>query len=217
MMSRHRVAPIHHAGPVSLWVLSMPPTVRARRPSRHTPTVCGSSGAPVSGASRPPEPHEPAWLGGRTARPRSATATARSRQLAARRFTGWLAEECEIPVDPVIGIAEPKLDAKVVAPRTNHELRRLVKACVPLKSVPRSREDASRRRGCRPPSRRHRPRQGVATVRRGKGGKGRVVPFGPYAALAVDRHLRTRTRHASRGAAPTSGSGTGASRSRPTP
>ena len=31
---------------------------------------------------------------------------------------------------------------------------------------------------------------GVATVRRGKGGKGRVVPLGPDASLALVRYLR---------------------------
>jgi integrase len=36
---------------------------------------------------------------------------------------------------------------------------------------------------------------GLATVRRGKGGKGRVVPYGPQTALAIDRYLRLRTSH----------------------
>jgi integrase/recombinase XerD len=44
------------------------------------------------------------------------TATARSRQLAVRRFTSWLAEEGEIPVDPFVGLKAPKLDTKVVEP-----------------------------------------------------------------------------------------------------
>ena len=34
-----------------------------------------------------------------------------------------------------------------------------------------------------------------AIVRRGKGGKGRVVPFGPETALALDRYLRLRRGH----------------------
>ena len=32
--------------------------------------------------------------------------------------------------------------------------------------------------------------RGLATVRRGKGGKGRVVPFGPQTAAAIDRYMR---------------------------
>src|SRR2546421_21755 len=38
-------------------------------------------------------------------------------------------------------------------------------------------------------------RRGLAMVRRGKGGKGRVVPFGPETGRAVDRYLRLRRRH----------------------
>ena len=37
--------------------------------------------------------------------------------------------------------------------------------------------------------------QGRAIVRRGKGGKGRAVPFGPQTAAAVDRYIRARRTH----------------------
>jgi integrase/recombinase XerD len=33
---------------------------------------------------------------------------------------------------------------------------------------------------------------GVAIVRRGKGGKGRSVPFGPHTTRALDRYIRAR-------------------------
>lgn len=36
---------------------------------------------------------------------------------------------------------------------------------------------------------------GTAVVRRGKGGKGRVVPFGPQTARAIDRYKRLRAGH----------------------
>ena len=36
---------------------------------------------------------------------------------------------------------------------------------------------------------------GRAIVRRGKGGKGREVPFGPHTARAIDRYLRARRGH----------------------
>ncbi|MGH3301876.1 MAG: tyrosine-type recombinase/integrase [Streptosporangiaceae bacterium] len=39
-------------------------------------------------------------------------------------------------------------------------------------------------------------RAGSALVRRGKGGKGRLVPFGPQTGQALDRDLRSRRRHA---------------------
>jgi integrase/recombinase XerD len=36
---------------------------------------------------------------------------------------------------------------------------------------------------------------GTAVIRRGKGGKGRVVPHGPHATQAIDRYLRLRRHH----------------------
>ena len=36
---------------------------------------------------------------------------------------------------------------------------------------------------------------GTATVRRGKGGRGRVVPFGPQTSRALDRYVRARRGH----------------------
>ena len=36
---------------------------------------------------------------------------------------------------------------------------------------------------------------GVAIVRRGKGGKGRSVPFGPQTTKALDRYIRSRRTH----------------------
>ncbi|WP_448618434.1 tyrosine-type recombinase/integrase [Geodermatophilus sp. URMC 65] len=41
---------------------------------------------------------------------------------------------------------------------------------------------------------------GTATVRRGKGGRGRVVPFGPQTSRALDRYLRARRSHRLAGA-----------------
>ena len=37
--------------------------------------------------------------------------------------------------------------------------------------------------------------RGLAVVRRGKGGKGRIVPFGPQVARSIDRYLRMRRGH----------------------
>jgi site-specific recombinase XerD len=138
-------------------------------------------------------------------------ATARSRQLAVRRFAAWLAEEGELTADPFLGVKSPKLDERVIEPLTDEELRALLKAC----SVPKDSTAAE--------AMRHRRDEalvqvmfetgmragevvalelddvdliaGTATVRRGKGGKGRVVPFGPDASLALDRYLRLRRAH----------------------
>ena len=138
-------------------------------------------------------------------------ATARSRQLAVRRFTSWLAEEGEIPADPFLGIKAPKLDSKVVEPLTDDELRALLKACTPPKgatapSMLRHRRDEAILRLMLETGARAGEvvaldltdvdaAAGTAIIRRGKGGKGRVVPFGPHAALALDRYMRLRAHH----------------------
>lgn len=141
----------------------------------------------------------------------AAPSTARSRQLAVRRFAAWLAEEGEIPTDPFLGVKAPKLDEKVIDPLSDDELRALIKAC----AVPKGAEPQV--------ALRHRRDEaiirlmfetgirageivalelddidlagGLATVRRGKGGKGRVAPFGPDATLALDRYIRLRRSH----------------------
>jgi site-specific recombinase XerD len=141
----------------------------------------------------------------------AAAATARSRQLGVRRFAAWLAEENEVPADPFLGIKSPRLDDKVIEPLTAEELRALIKTCQPPKGAEpkeamRHRRDEAIIRfmaetGTRAgevvaleladvdlPS-------GSAIVRRGKGGKGRAVPFGPDASLALDRYLRLRRSH----------------------
>lgn len=138
-------------------------------------------------------------------------ATARARQLAVRRFTTWLAEEGEIPVDPFVGVKPPKLDQAVVEPLTEDELRALLKACQPPKGATPAealryrRDEAILRLMLETGARAGEVvaigvadvdlRGGMATIRRGKGGKGRVVPFGPQTAQAIDRYMRLRARH----------------------
>jgi len=138
-------------------------------------------------------------------------ATARARQLAVRRFTSWLAEEGEIPADPFLGIKAPKLDTKVIEPLTDDELRALLKACTPPKGATAAemlrhrRDEAILRLMLETGARAGEvvaieradvdAAAGTAIIRRGKGGKGRVVPFGPYTALALDRYMRLRTHH----------------------
>jgi site-specific recombinase XerD len=131
-------------------------------------------------------------------------ATARSRYMAVRRFAAWLADEGELEDNPLVGMKPPKLDEKVTRALTEDELRRLIKACqgrefvdvrdmaivrLMLESTLRAAEvlgmavsDVN-------------PQDGLATVYRGKGGRGRVVPFGPQTATAIDRYLRARRTH----------------------
>jgi integrase/recombinase XerD len=141
----------------------------------------------------------------------SQPSTARSRQLAVRRYAAWLAEEEEIPADPFLGVKAPKLDAKIVEPLTDDELRSLLKACTPPKGATSAemlrhrRDEAILRLMLETGTRAGEVvalgvddvdlTAGTAIVRRGKGGKGRVVPFGPHAALAIDRYKRLRGGH----------------------
>jgi site-specific recombinase XerD len=131
-------------------------------------------------------------------------ATARSRQLAMRRFSTWLEEEGEIESDPLLGLKAPKLDAKVTDSLSDDELRRLIKACGGKEFRDR-RDDAIVRLMAETGMRSGEviglavddvdlPR-GLVTVRRGKGGKGRVAPFGAPTGVAIDRYIRMRRSH----------------------
>ena len=130
--------------------------------------------------------------------------TARARQLGVRRFSAWLAEEGEIDDDPLIGLKAPKLDTKVTESLTDDELRRLIKACGGKDF--RDRRDEAIVRLMTETGMRAGDligltvddvdlMRGLVTVRRGKGGKGRIAPFGPQTARTIDRYLRARRTH----------------------
>lgn len=131
-------------------------------------------------------------------------ATARARQLAVRRFSAWLAEEDEIDRDDLLGIKPPKLDVKVTDSLTQEQIDALIKACagkdfrdvrdtaivkLMVATGLRSEELLSMTLPDTNLS------GGVATVRRGKGGKGRTVPLPPRIVSAVDRYVRARRTH----------------------
>jgi len=130
--------------------------------------------------------------------------TARARQLAVRRFSNWLAEEGEIDNDPLLGIKAPKLDSKVVESLDDDELRLLIKACVGKEFRDR-RDEAIVRLMAETAMRAGEVvsltigdvdlQRGLVTVRRGKGGKGRISPFGPTTGRALDRYIRARRAH----------------------
>lgn len=131
-------------------------------------------------------------------------ATARARQMAVKRFSAWLAEEDEIDRDELIGLNPPKLDVKVVDRLTDEQLADMVKACSGKDFIDRRDEAILRfmlETGIRAGEAIGMTTDdvnvtaGVALVRRGKGGKGRTVPFGPQTARAVDRYLRLRKSH----------------------
>jgi integrase/recombinase XerD len=133
-------------------------------------------------------------------------ATAVSRHLAVRRFSGWLTEEGEQDSDPLLGLKSPKLDSPVIEPLTDDQLRAMLKACRGP-DLRDKRDEAILRLmftcGARagevvamqvsdlnlrsvPPT---------ALIRRGKGGKGRMVPLAIEAAAAIDKYMRARRSH----------------------
>jgi integrase/recombinase XerD len=131
-------------------------------------------------------------------------ATARSRQLALRRFSAWLLEEGEASTDELITVKPPKLDTKVTPTLTDAEVRALIKACAGPEMWHR-RDEAIVRLMVETGARAGEVvaltvgdvdlARGLVTIRRGKGGKGRVVPIGPQTGKAIDRYLRSRRAH----------------------
>lgn len=131
-------------------------------------------------------------------------ATAQSRLLSLRRFSRWLDEEGEIASDDLATMRSVKLDAKVVEPLTDDQLRELLKACAGRELRDR-RDEAIVRFMLETGARAGEVvalgvddvdlRALTAVVRRGKGGKGRIVPFEAQTGRAVDRYLRIRRGH----------------------
>lgn len=130
--------------------------------------------------------------------------TARVRQHALRRFSAWLVDEEEIERDELIGLRPPKVDQKVTPRLTDDQCRALVAACagkgfrdrrdealvrLMLESAVRAGEVVAMTTADVDLA------HGLAKVERGKGGKGRRVPFGPQTARALDRYLRMRRTH----------------------
>jgi site-specific recombinase XerD len=131
-------------------------------------------------------------------------ATARPRHLSLRRFSAWLVEEGELRADPLLGSKPPKLDTKVVPILTEDRLRALIAACNGPDLRDR-RDEAIVRLMLETGTRAGEVvgmtvqdidlRDGIAVVWRGKGGKGRTVPFGPRTGRAIDRYVRLRRSH----------------------
>ena len=130
--------------------------------------------------------------------------TATARQLGLRRFSAWLEDEGEIPADPLLGLRSPKIDKKVTDSLTDDQLKRLIKACAG-KDFRDRRDEAIVRLMTETGMRAGEVvglevshvnlERGLATVTRGKGGKGRISPFSPQTGLSIDRYLRLRRSH----------------------
>jgi integrase/recombinase XerD len=122
-------------------------------------------------------------------------------------FSAWLTDEGEQDSDPLLGLKAPKLDTRVVEPLTDDQLQAWLTAC----SGPdmRGRRDEALVRLMAETGARAGEvaalaltdvdlTAGIAVVRRGKGSKGRVIPFGPQTARAIDRYIRSRAPTGSR-------------------
>jgi integrase/recombinase XerD len=130
-------------------------------------------------------------------------ATARVCHQSVRRFAAFCAAEDGVP-DPLAGMTQPKLDVKVVPKLTDAELAALIRACEGRGFRDRRDEAIVRlfsEGACRAGELLAMTAgdvdlsRGTAIVRRGKGGTGRMFPFGPQAGLALGRYLRLRRAH----------------------
>lgn len=133
-------------------------------------------------------------------------ATAVSRHLAVRRFSAWLADEGEIPVDELLGVKAPKIDKDHVEPLTDVQLKAMLIACRGAEM--RDKRDEALLRLMFTTGARAGEVVAIAVsdlnlshetphivVRRGKGGKSRIVPLAPEVAASIDRYRRARRGH----------------------
>lgn len=130
--------------------------------------------------------------------------TAKSRDLALKRFAAWLVDEGELNANPLLGLKPPKGDKKVVNCLTDEQLKRLLVACQG-KTLQDRRDEAIVRLMAETGLRASEVTalqvadvnlaDGLVTVRRGRGGRGRVAPFGVQTAASIDRYLRARRDH----------------------
>lgn len=141
-----------------------------------------------------------------------APGTARIRQLAVRRFASWLTAGGEIHTDPFPGVKAPRVEPPLVEPLTDDELRALIRTCaVPEADAPAGdtlhhrRDEAIIRLMFETAI-----RSGevidlqlddldlvgrLITIRRGKGGRGRVIPIGQATTEALLGYLAEREHH----------------------
>jgi site-specific recombinase XerD len=128
-------------------------------------------------------------------------ATALTRQKALKQFAAWLVDEGELDADPLLGLSSPKQDRKVIEPLTDDQLKALIEACRG-KEIKDRRDEAVVRLMAETGMRAGEVialqvadvdlDRGLVVVRKGKGGKGRIVGISPQAIASLDRYLRAR-------------------------
>lgn len=134
---------------------------------------------------------------------RNAPETVRTRYRGMYRFCGWLVDEGELTVHPMIGLAQPPPSAKPVPVLSDDELTTLIQACSGARFDDRRDEAVIRvlldcgvrvAELCGLTLDTVDLDNGLALVT-GKGRKVRPVYFGARTARALDRYKRIRARH----------------------
>ena len=133
--------------------------------------------------------------------------TARLRHYALKSFVKWLREEGETTADPFLGMGPPRKNDKVVPSLSDAQVTSMLGACRRNRTKGRSkfvdqRDEAILRFMVETATRSAELMAmklddiNVTTMRavitKGKGGKGRVVPFSASTATSLDRYLRAR-------------------------
>ena len=137
--------------------------------------------------------------------------TARIRQQAVRRYAAWLLAVGHLDGAPFQGMTSPKLDQPVVDPLTVAQVRALLQTCQPeaadvpatARPLRHARDEAIIRLMAETGIRLSEVialtagdldlATGLVTIRRGKGGRGRVIPIGQATATAIRTYLAVRT------------------------
>jgi site-specific recombinase XerD len=127
---------------------------------------------------------------------------------ALKRYGTWLEEEGEMAANPLIGMRTPRVDRKVTNAMTDDQIKQLLSTC--KGNTLRDRRDEAIIRLLIETGMRASElvdlqvgdvdlTRGLVTVHRGKGGKGRIAPFGPQTATTIDRYMRLRQKCAAAG------------------
>jgi site-specific recombinase XerD len=132
----------------------------------------------------------------------SATVYARYKSL--KHFARWLVDEDELGTNPLEGLKPPKVTVKVTSPLGEDDMLALLATCRSKSFVDR-RDDAILRLLFETGLRANEAialalndvdlKRGILAVHKGKGGKGRIVPFSPQVGASIDRYLRLRRSH----------------------
>ena len=130
-------------------------------------------------------------------------ATANLRARCIRLFSKWAYEEGRTDADELSGLKAPRIGKRIVPKLSDDELKRLIAVTAADKSFRGRRDEALIRLAAETTARCDELvqmdfpadidlKRGIAIIRKGKGGGGRVVPFGSHAARALDRYLHLR-------------------------